>query len=181
MTDNKKVSPAVEVARENSSDNGDGRIVTLSDGRKARLIPVSATLIDEVTTRIKDPEVPMIYLEEKGRSEPNPSDPIYLEKMSEANRERGIAAIDAMVMFGVELLDGVPEDGEWLKKLRFMEKRGQIELSSYDLEDSMDREFVYKRFIAVGNSLLERITHISGIGQEDIEQAERSFRGNSRR
>lgn len=174
-SDNNK-NPAVQTARERA--DGDRRVITLQTGDQARLVPVSAALIDEVSNRVKDPPVPMVYVAEKEREEENPSDPAYLRAMGEAARLRGIAVMDAMVMFGVELLDGVPEDDGWIKKLQFMERRGQIDLSSFDLTDPLDREFCYKRYVAVPTTVIEDITRISGVSAEDIERAERSFPGN---
>jgi hypothetical protein len=166
-------SPAAEVASKQT-----GRLdttVTLADGRKAKVVPVSATLIDEVTSHIKDPKVPIWHNEDKHRDEPNPDDPVYQEGLDDARRQRGVAAIDAMVMFGLELEDGLPEDDAWIKKLEFMQKRGLLDLSGYDLRDDMDREFLYKRFVAADASVLEVVTRISGISGEAIAEAESSF------
>jgi hypothetical protein len=101
--------------------------------------------------------------------------------MEDAGRKRGIAAMDAMVMFGVELVDGLPDDDKWLKKLQNMEKHGLLDLSGYDFDDETDKEFVYKRFVAVDTNVIERLSEISGISAEDVEEAERSFRGNEER
>jgi hypothetical protein len=55
MTDSK--NPVVEVAKEAQQPSDDG-VVTLSTGIRARLHPVSAALMSDVTARVKDPEVP---------------------------------------------------------------------------------------------------------------------------
>jgi len=119
MSQNK--SAAVKVAKEATLDAT--REVNLSTGVRAKLRPVATTLIDEVASRIKDPEVPMWHNPDKDRDEPNPNDPKYIAAKEEADRQRGIAVIDAVVMFGVELLDGVPDDG-WLGKLQYLETAG---------------------------------------------------------
>lgn len=173
------VTPAVVIAREKTRPDGaQEHLVTLQTGDRARLVPVPAALIDEVSTRVKDPAVPLVYIAEKEREEENPSDPAYLRALAEAARLRGLAVLDALVMFGVELLDGVPENEGWIKRLKFMERRGQLDLSSYDLQEELDREFLYKRFIAVPVGLIEEISRLSGIAAEDVERAERSFPGN---
>jgi hypothetical protein len=182
MSNNTKtdVSPAVEVAKQ-SRDGHEPAEMTLPNGSKVRLVPISASLIDAVTSRIRDPEIPMWMNKDKGREEPNPSDPNYIREMEDAGRKRGIAAMDAMVMFGVELVDGLPDDDKWLKKLQNMEKHGLLDLSGYDFDDETDKEFVYKRFVAVDTNVIERLSEISGISAEDVEEAERSFRGNEER
>lgn len=173
-----KQNPTVEVAKEMAAQNGRDQIRTLSTGVRVRLVPVSAALLSEVTSRIKDPQVPLWRNEDKGRDEPNPSDPEYLRELDEASTKRGMAAMDAMVMFGVDLVDGVPEDDSWLKKLRFMEKKGFLDLSEYDLEDGFDCEFLYKRYIAIDNDTLTNIASLSSLTPEAIARAEDSFPGN---
>ena len=140
MTDDKK-SHALEVAKE--QDEQDGSTV-LSTGVRARMVPVAASLISEVASRVKDPPVPMCYIDEKEREELNPDDPEYLRQLAEATTKRGTVSLETMVMFGVELIDGVPEDDAWLNRLRFLEKRGDLDLSGYDFDDPMELEFVYK-------------------------------------
>lgn len=171
MSNNKAVEVAKEIASQNNSDG----TRTLSTGVRVRIHPVSTALLDEVANRIKDPDVPMWHNEDKGRDEPNPNDPTYNRQLADANRQRGVAVMDAMVMFGVELVDGVPETDEWLTKLRYLEKRGQIDLSSYDVKDPLDKEFLYKRYIAVDNETLSMIGQMSTFTQEDVSKAEANF------
>lgn len=171
-------NPAVESAKFLAGRGDEEIISTTSGGIRVRLVPVSATLIDEVVSRVKDPDVPMWMNPDKNREEPNPSDPNYLKELAEADRKRGVAAMDAMVMFGVELIDGVPEDKKWLSKLRLMEKRGQIDLDLFDVNDPIDLEFLYKRFIVVDAGLLSAIGRLSGVQGEEVARAEASFQGN---
>jgi hypothetical protein len=172
--------PVVEVAHA-ARQNGDEHLITLSDGRRARLVPVSAALIDEVSSRIEDPAVPTFFNEEKGREEENPFDPAYLRATEDIGRRRGLATLDAMIMFGVELLEGLPEDDGWVKKLVWMEKHDRLDLSGYDLDDEIDREFVYKRYIACPPTLAQRIGQLSGLSATEVAAAERSFPGDETR
>lgn len=176
-------SPAVAAAK---NVNGRDRVreVVLATGDRARIMPVTASMIDAVTSMIPDPKPPVWYNPNKpsdkfpeGEPEPNPNHPDYLKALDDANRERGIAAMDALVMFGVELLDGVPEDDRWIAKLRYMEKKGRLSLDGYDLEDPMDREFLYKRFIAVDNDVIVLVSEVSGISPAEVDRAEDSFQG----
>lgn len=170
------VSPAVEVAK---NMNGDfkPKEVTLPSGDRVILKPITASLVDAVTSRIKDPKPPMWHNPDKDIDEPNPSHPDYLEELREVGRLRGMAAMDAMCMFGVELVNGVPEDGKWIKKLEFMQKHGMLDLTGYDLNDELDREFLYKRYIAVDASVINQISELSGISGEEVTAAEESFPG----
>jgi len=159
--------PVVVVAK---AEDTDSDIQTLSTGIRCQIMPVSAALIQEVTSRIKDPQVPLWHNKEKGRDEPNPNDPGYVAELGEANSERGKAAMDALIMFGIDLIDSLPEDNRWLKKLQYM----GIQV---DETDSFEVEFAYKKYVAVGNQDLILISQKAGISQEAIEDAAKSFRG----
>ncbi len=166
MSKNPVISTAKEV-----SQNGAGNIITLSDGRRAKLLPVSSTLIDAVTNKIKDPEVPMWFDEDKQRESPNPADPDYNRALEEAGRKRGLAALDALAMFGIELLDGVPEDRTWIKKLKIL----HVDLDEYNLDDEMEVEFLYKRFFVANNDVIQKLSEVSGINPDEIQAAEATF------
>lgn len=176
-----EVSAAVDVAKEIARTNHTEHIRTLPSGVQVRITPVSTALLDEVTSRIKDPDVPMWRNDAKGRDEPNPDDPKYIAQLADQNRKRGIAIMDAMVMFGVELIDGLPSDNTWLTKLQFMAKRGYVNLEGYDLNDDLDLEFLFKRFVAVDTETLAAIGELSALTQEDVERAEDAFKSNKKR
>jgi hypothetical protein len=79
--------------------------------------------------------------------------------------------MDAMALFGVELLDGVPEDGVWVKKLKLL----GIE---FDENDPVERDFYYKKHIALAGPDFALLGRISGLSEEAITAAEDSFQGN---
>lgn len=159
----------VEVARKRKGDEQE--IVVLSSGVRAKVKSVTASLIDQVTAKIKDPEVPMWHNPEKDRDEPNYTDPKYIRAMREKERERGIAAMDAIIMFGIELIDEIPdpEKDPWLQKLRML----GIDI---DPQSPLEIEFAYKKYVAISPEDVELVTAKSGISAEDIEAAEQSFR-----
>ena len=173
-----KRSAAADVAAEQTKESEDG-IVILSTGIRARIIPVASPLIDEINSRVLDPTVPVQVID--GQEHANPLHPEYQRALMDASNKRTSAVLDAFVMFGVELVDGVPEDDEWVKKIKFMEKRGAIDLSCYNLKDPLDREFVYKRFIAVSSKDTRLIGVASGVLSADIDRAMDSFQGDETR
>jgi len=174
----KQKSVAVEVAAEQTKELEDG-IVVLSTGVRARIIPVASPLIDEINSRIPDPPVPVQVID--GQEHANPLHPEYRQGIIDASTKRTTAVLDAFVMFGVELVDGVPEDDGWIKKIKFMEKRGAIDLSCYNMKDPLDREFVYKRFVAVSSKDITLIGVASGVLSVDIDRAMESFQGDETR
>ena len=170
--DHDSTSPVLAVAKKQGEDNQ----ITLYDGTVIRVVPVSAALVDEVTRRIKMPEIPMVRDEANERDVPNPGDPNYLAACEEVQSDRLRATITALTMFGVELVSGLPTDGKWIGKLKYMERQGLLDLSKFDFNDPYDAEFLYKRFIAVSGDIMEKISKVSGVSGEEIKAAEESFR-----
>lgn len=159
----------------------EGEVITLSTGVKVRLKSVSAMLMQNIADSIEDPEIPMVEVEvdiggeKRIRNEPNPSDPVYQAKLAKADNDRGLAALEAMYILGIELVNGVPDPGIWLEDLKYLEKRGRFSLDGYDLKDDRDMEVVYKKFIAVGAADTVLLTEALGVSEERIAQAARSF------
>lgn len=177
MTDTDS-KPVVDVARENLEGVGD-EIYAFEDGTVVKLTSIPAAVIDEVVSRVKMPEIPTWHNPENERDEQNPNDPSYIIAVQETERRRGAAMIDAVIMFGIQLVNGMPEDDAWITRLRFMEKRGQMDMSAYDLEDQMEKEFVYKRFSAP-MWMITRVQELSAVSQGDISKAKRLFRGKAK-
>ena len=168
VTTNVADNPAVETAKRQAREETSQEGTVLSTGVRVRLHSVSASLIDEVRSRIKDPDVPIFHDEEKGREMPNPADPVYLRQLGEAEDKRNKATTDAMVMFGVELLDGLPKDDKWIHQLKFL----GIEVDS---SDSLAMEFAYKKYKAVGTPDLPLLYSASAVTEQEVERAMRGF------
>lgn len=168
----KQKSAAVQVAKEKAAS--EEKITTLSTGVRAILVPVAASLIQAVTSKIKDPEIPMWHDPDKDRDVPNSTDPTYLKQIQEASEARAMAAVDASVMFGIELVDDIPDNG-WDKKLQYLERLGHLNLTEFDFSDELDRDFLYKRYIAVGSDDLIKIARMGGLQPDDLDAADASF------
>lgn len=179
------ISPAVAEAkaRRDGKKVKIGEETELSTGVRVKLKRVPQGLIEEVVNRVKDPKVPVYFDPEKEREMPNPSDPDYLNAKAQAERDRSVAAIETIVLFGIELLDGLPEDDDWLTKLKFMARRGLFDIDEYDLDDPLDKEFLYKRYIALSDEDFIMISStVSGaIDEEEIRKARQSFRDDALR
>lgn len=150
---------------------------TLSTGVRVRINPVSARLLTESMARVPKPKVPVYFDEDRQREFTNPSDPVYLDELAERDSQQTNVAMDALIMFGIELVDGIPDDG-WDKKLKLLEKLNQLDLEGYDLDNELEREFVYKKFVAVSAGDMDLLQQASGVvTEEDLDQAEESFPG----
>lgn len=170
-------NPAVDTAKENHNAQNDYQVN--ADGVQYRLRAVAPALMDAVTSKIELPAVPVWHNPEMDRDEPNPNHPDYMKALDETNRKRGIATYDALVMFGIELPEGLPEDRTWLKKLKFMEKHGQLSLEGYDLDDEFDLEFLYKRYVLATGDMVDTIGQLSALTANDVKRAGAIFPGNS--
>jgi hypothetical protein len=141
-----------------------------------RVKPIPAAIITDVTNRIKEPDVPKWFNKDMDRYEANPGDPDYARALAEAERKRGEAMIDATIMFGIEIVDGVPAKETWLPRLQFISKLGQLSLDQYDLDDPLVLEYVFKRYVIGNIALITHIQQISSVMPEDIGKAAAPFR-----
>jgi len=174
MSDKAKVK---DTAKRLASGQGDNTIVTLSTGVVVRLKPVSSSLVEEMKAAHEMPPVPVVWIEAKEREEENPNDPRYIEAVEEVQRKRADAIFDALCTFGVELVDGLPEDEKWIKRLKLLERRGSLNLSGFDLNDDFDLEFLYKRYVAVAGTDLQLIGGLHGFRPMEVARARAMFLG----
>ena len=153
--------------------------LVLSTGYTVRIKPVSQLTIEESQSQVKYPPVPIIYDVDKDREYPNPNDPTYKQECQAVDTRRGIVAVETALMLGVQV--ELPEDNSWLDKLREMHKRKLLDLSEFDFENDLDKEFLFKKHIAFGGQqdLTLLMTHVSGLGEEAIAEAMKRFRANS--
>jgi hypothetical protein len=165
-------NPAVETAKQQEGGPGDG-ITTLTTGVRVRLKSVSSSLVAEVMGRVQDPEVPIFHDEEKDRDLPNPNDPRYLRALDDAETKRQQAIVDAMLVFGVELVDALPENKDWIEELAFL----GIEV---DKSSKLTTEFAYKKYVAVGAPDLSLVLSTSSpVSAQEVADALSSFPDNS--
>ena len=154
-------------------ESGDANTRTLNSGVEVRISRVGQLLIDDAVNRVEEPKVPLVFSEDHQRDIENPNHPNYLIDMAAYERRQSQAAIDAAVLWGIELVEGLPEDEEWLRKLVFYSKRGHIDLSEFDLEEEFDQKYLYKRYIALDADELSDLLPlmISGVTEEDVQKA----------
>lgn len=91
-------------------------------GLKFRLKKFSRLILRDAVLKLPEPVVPVVYIEEKEREEPNPHDPDYLEAVNKYNVDVSFIAINSSIVLGTAVLT-VPEnmvgvdDDEWLAPL----------------------------------------------------------------
>lgn len=165
--------PVIEAAENVQGPTDDIR--TLSTGIRARLKPVAPSLIADISGSVEYPSVPRIVMEGTDKEIENPMHPDYLRDIDAADAKRASLVMEAMVMFAFELVDGLPEDDSWLQKVRILSRRGGADLTGLDLDNPLDQEFLYKKYIAVGQEDIRLAGTVTGIRSEDVEAASESF------
>lgn len=170
-----KDEAVIETAQEEARGTQEKQIHTLSTGVRVRVSPVAAGLITKAQMKIKYPKVPTFYNADKDREEENPNHPDYLADYARVNEERGMATLDVMCMFGLELVDGIP-DTDWVRRLKLV-----MPDLDFDENDSLLCEYYYKTLIAVGVQDSVILAKAMGVSEEAIAQAEESFPGNPQR
>lgn len=160
-------------------------IYTLSTGVRVKLLPVNSMLIQAAMGKIKDPPVPVVIDREQGKEWENPSDPAYINELTAAQIQRGYARLNTVILWGVELVDGLPDDDRWLYKLQLMDKQGIIDLSDFDFNNPIDKEFAYKKFVAIGDEVdedggnkdMSLILNRGVVSEEAVAEASEVFPG----
>lgn len=79
-------------------------VFTTSTGVTVKIRPVSRFLISQAQNNIRDPKPPIIMMEDKGRSEPNPNDPDYIAALIAAQLKRAEVVVDIILALGVEVV-----------------------------------------------------------------------------
>lgn len=171
-----KDKAVIETAQEEAQDEQRDVIHMLDTGVRVRVIPVPPGLISKAQMRIEYPKVPQFYNSDKDRMEDNEAHPDYIAERARVNEARGMAALDAMCMFGLELVDGLPDDDTWIRKLKFV-----MPGFEFDETDDIAKEYYYKTLVAVGMSDFVMLAGAMGVTEEAIAQAQRSFPGDAQR
>jgi hypothetical protein len=173
----------IDTAKE-QSNNGveqDG-ITTLKSGIRVRFKPVPPYTINAVQSKIKDPVVPMVphtdAPNDPTKRIPNPVHPHYLEEKRNVQQKRVDASMNAMVLFGVELVDPLPGDDTWLKNLIYLDVIDEKEISAID---EISKELYYKKYVVLDGEMLDQLRKHAGVTEEQVAAAMKSFRDDEER
>ncbi len=166
----------------------------LSTGYTVRFKPVSRFILMDATQNIVDPPIPVIVDEEQGKEFPNPNDPAYIREVEANGTKRSMALAEVTLMLVVDVVEKIddkweiaklPNDDSWLAELQWLGKRKRIDLSGYDLENEIDKVYIWKRFAVFGDNadFAKLMAQASGTDEKEIIKAmdtfQRDARGNS--
>lgn len=177
----KKSKPAVEVAREQAAQKREeNKVYTDPNGVQYRLVPVSAIAVQAAMNKIPDPKIRTFKNPTTGKEEANPGHPEYIKELKEVEDERGLASVDAFVMFGIEIIDGLNHDEydeKWISQLAYLDLIDDEEAENAK-DDPFVYEFLYKKYRLSDTNAIIKIQTLSGVTQEQIAEAKDSFPSN---
>ena len=177
MSKKEQVDTAKVVARIEEESQQD-EIVTLPNGIRVRFRSVAPDLLRKVQSdpELADPPVPMVpHPDDDERVTENPFDPEYKKACAKAAELRTDAVMQAMVLRGVELVDGMPDDKEWIDDLIFLNV-----IKERDAENAGDKlkEIWYKRFVALDTTGFDLLQKKMGLTEEMVAESRKSFQRN---
>lgn len=187
-TSNKAVSETIHGA------NGQGEYVlpkpgedyTLDNGVVVRFDRISLALTREAQSAIPDPDTKQYMFDDPntGLKVFNADHPEYKVAVKATETEREQAGMDIMIAMGFELVNPMPVGDEWTsieKRLRWLDKKGRIDLSGLDLSDELDREFAYKKYILASLRVFYILNSLNGYSLEGIARQAQSFQDDEKR
>jgi len=157
----------------------------LSNGIILGLKPVAPLLLNAVQEEFTPPDPPKVYMEEKGRDEPNPNDPAYLAEVERLSNEQSMAVNNMLLAAGTvckSVPEGyfAPEDEGWIEQIAMAgEVTGRpIEIHT---DQKIKRYLCWLRYYALETNadiaiLTSLIIQLGGITEGEVESAIESFR-----
>lgn len=174
-----KVVGAIEDAEAAELVSENGRLsVELSTGVVLKLRPVPRHFMYEATRRFTSPQVPVVFIEDKGREEENPSDPEYIGAVQKYLADISNAATDVALLRGTEI-EHKPEEVPGPDSKEFLE---EMEYLKIGMLDNKRARYLYwiKSFAAPMpddiDKLLSELGRLTGVAENDVDEAVRRFR-----
>lgn len=157
---------------------------TLTNGIVLNLKPVPPLLIQAVSQEFVTPDPPVVYIEEKGRNEPNPNDPEYQRQLEKLSEDQNMATNNLVLAIGTSVKsvpEGyyLPEQDEWIANIEFASRISGKELK-IDREDNIQRYLCWLRFYALeslGDMVLVQSLpgQLAGIREGEVDEVLESF------
>lgn len=156
--------------------------VTLSNGIMLRLKPVPPGVLRRVVQAVKAPDVPVVFVESRGREEENPNDPGYLAALEECRRARLLADQKARFALGTEVIDVPdsmfgPEDDRWIEQLRAVGIEPRVDTPTTRYAEWLELYAVSRAFDVT--TLVAACYATSAIFEPEVLDALNSFRSDT--
>jgi hypothetical protein len=158
--------------------------LVLSNGIILGIKNIPPLLINSVSNSIPEPDMPVTYIEEKDRDEPNPNHPAYIKAMEKRDAELNLATINLILYAGTELKHlpkGIPgpDEDDWV----LLAEMAGIH---FDPTNKIQRYLAWLRSYALATLKdLEQAQTLplmlAGVTEVEVAKIENSFRGGEER
>jgi hypothetical protein len=158
--------------------------ITLSNGIVLKLKSVPPFLARQAVISLQRPKPPRVFLEDKGREEENPNDPVYLDELRLYEARSIEVGVNVMLLTGTEVQEipnGCygPEDDGWLENLEALDV-------VVEREKPRARYLAWLRYYALQSTLdITRVTAALGrrvgLSEEEVAASADSFRNRAAR
>lgn len=175
---------AVSRAVDRITRNGRFAEFTLTNGIVLNLKPVPPLLIQAVSQEFKTPDPPVMFIEEKGRDEPNPNDPKYKKELDDIAEAQNLATNSLVLAIGTSVKSVpngyyMPEEDDWIANIEFASKISGKELK-INREDDIQRYLCWLRYYAlesIGDMVLVQSLpgQLTGIREGEVDEVLDSF------
>jgi hypothetical protein len=168
-----------------TSEQGDPSIFVAGTGVKLKMKRVSQMIIADAKRRLPEPRIPKTYIEEKGRDEPNPQDPEYLEALAHYQYDTAMLAVRVYLIMGTEPVF-IPEGMVDYKSPVWSDAILSADEGADIPESGPRRYFAWLKYYALPDDqvmqCMNRIVRYSGGALEaQVRSAQESFRGDEAR
>jgi hypothetical protein len=178
-----KAAPTPEEAAAAVSEDGDKvdlTEVTLPNGVKLKLSKSPPFALQQAVANLDPPKIP-IWKSPKGRDEENPNDPDYVKALLHYQGQTGQAALNALLLFGVEVIF-VPKGMQRIEDTTWSEELAFLDMPVPDDPESRVRKLMWLKVVAIDTEeFLEEVSNklfaLQGLSEEDIAAAIDTFRG----
>ncbi len=162
----------------------DGKVI-MSTGVVFRIKDTGVMALDAIRRKMlkSEPQVPEVYIEDKGRKEPNPNDPGYIKAKQEWDQELTDKLINASIVMSVEI-ESLPEKFPTIEDCSWADKLKYIDLDVP--EDAYGRKITWVKYCAAPTtediySLFLACARRAGVTEEDVAEASAMFPGRAGR
>ena len=172
-----KAAVAQKESKTNKKTQDD--IVVLASGIRVRYRPVGANAIREFQANIPDAVPPTFTDPATGKEQPNPASPSYMANQKLVDEERTSAAMNALMLGGIELVDGMPDrDEALLDRWEFLKLISEEE-AIFAKKNDTAYELYYKKYVVADANVITQLGQLAGVTQEMIAEARDSFPSNA--
>lgn len=163
-------------AIDRSSNGAREDLVTLSTGVILKINKVSRSIYADILAQFTEPDIPTVYIEDKGREEENPDDPAYKKRLRKYNVDVSKALSDATILLGTELHE-CPSDVTPMSNREWLDKMAALR---YDVKNKSNRYLLWVKTVAIGDEndyqlINQSVGRLNGVTETDAAQAVKQF------